>query len=157
MASKPPPDIAICRNRRATHRFQILEKIECGIVLEGTEVKSLRDRNVSIEEAYAWIIDHELWLIGCHIAAYKFGHTQNHEPLRRRKLLVRGREIRKLKFRIDQKGLTLVPLRIYFNDRGIAKLTLGVARGKKLGDKRQDLRARDHKREIERALRGKER
>jgi SsrA-binding protein len=153
MSDRATPDNTVCRNRRATHRFQILEKIECGIVLEGTEVKSLRDRNASIEEAYAWIVDRELWLIGCHIAAYKFGHTCNHEPLRRRKLLVHGREIRKLKSRIEQKGLTLVPLRVYFNDRGIAKVTLGVARGKKLADKRQDLKAREHKREIDRALR----
>ena len=157
MANNKAQDDTVCRNRKASHRFHILERIECGVVLAGTEVKSLRQRDASIAEAYARIEDGELWLIGCHIAAYKFGHTQNHEPLRRRKLLVRSREIRKLKSRIDQKGLTLVPLRIYFNDRGIAKLTLGVARGKKLGDKRQDLKTRDHKREIERALRGKER
>ena len=153
MAKKNAPDDAVCRNRKASHRFQILERIDCGIVLLGTEVKSLRARSVSTEEAYARLENDELWLIGCHIAAYKFGHTRNHEPLRRRKLLAHTREIRKLKPKLEQKGLTLVPLRIYFNQRGLAKVTLGVARGKNVADKRQDLRARAHKREIERALR----
>ncbi|MGB2986192.1 MAG: SsrA-binding protein, partial [Phycisphaerae bacterium] len=97
MAKKTPRDNTVCRNRKATYRFQILEELECGIVLQGTEVKSLRERTASIEEAYARIEDGELWLIGCHIAAYKFGHTRNHDSLRRRKLLVHARELRRLK------------------------------------------------------------
>ena len=155
MAKKPPRDDAICRNRKAAYRFEIFERVECGLALRGCEVKSLRERDVSLNEAYAVILDDELWLIGCHIGAYRFGQASNQEPLRKRKLLVHGREIQKLKARFEQKGLTLIPMRIYFNDRGIAKLTLGVGRGKKLGDKRDALKTRDHNREIDRAVRGK--
>ncbi len=153
MKKKKAPDNTICRNRRASHQFEILEKIECGLVLVGTEVKSLRDRNVSIDEAFARIERRELWLIGCHIAPYKHGHTLNHEPMRRRKLLIHKRELAKLTVRVEQKGLTLVPLGLHFNDRGVAKLTLGVVRGKKHADKRQDLKARDHQREVDREMR----
>lgn len=155
MAKKATPDNIVCRSRKAAHRFHILERLECGIALMGTEVKSLRERNASIEEAYARIEGGELWLIGCHIATYKFGHEFNHEPLRRRKLLAHARQIHKLKARVEQKGLTLVPLQIYFNDRGVAKLSLGLAQGKRTADKREDLKARDHKREIDRAMRRK--
>ena len=155
MAKKPKPDDAVCRNKKAAHRFEVLERLECGLVLRGSEVKSLRLRNVSIDEAYAVVDEGELWLIGCHIAAYEFDHARKPEPLRRRKLLARSREIAKLKTRVEQKGLTLVPLRVYFNDRGLAKVTLGVVRGKKGADKRDDLKARDDQREIERAMRGK--
>ena len=152
--SKPPQtDETICRNRKAAFRFEILEQFECGIMLRGTEVKSLRDKNASIEEAYARIEDDELWLIGVHIAAYTFAHSQNHEPLRRRKLLIHTREIRKLRPQIEQKGLTLVPLRIYFNERGIAKVAVALARGKTLGVKRRTLQTREHKREMDRAMR----
>jgi len=153
MAKNDPADQAVCRNRKALHRFEILEKLECGVSLRGTEVKSLRDRAASIDEAYARIDDDELWLVGAHIAPYKFGHSQTHEPLRRRKLLVHALELRKLKHKVDQKGMTLVPLAIYFNKRGLAKVSLGVARGKKLADKRRDLQTREHKREIDRAMR----
>ncbi len=155
MAKKPKPDDTVCRNKKAAYRFEVIERLECGLVLRGSEVKSLRERNVSIDEAYALIDEGELWLIGCHIAAYPFDHLRKPEPLRRRKLLARSREIAKLKTRVEQKGLTLVPLRVYFNDRGLAKVTLGVVRGKKVGDKRDDLKARDAQREIERAMRGK--
>ncbi len=158
MAKKPTADKAyktVCRNRKASHRFSILEQIECGMVLCGTEVKSLRAGTASVAEAYALIAGRELWLIGSHIPTYKFGHAQNHEPLRKRKLLVRARDIRKLHIKVQQKGLTLVPLRIYFNERGLAKLTLGVAVGKKLGDKREALKAGDHRREMDRAMHGR--
>ena len=155
MAKKGTPDNIICRNRRAAYRFQTLERIECGIALRGTEVKSLRNGAASIEEAHARIEGGELYLVGCHIAAYKFGHELNHEPLRRRKLLAHARQIDKLKIKIEQKGLTLVPLKLYFNERGIAKVALGVVRGKRLSDKREDLKARDHKRDIDRAMRRK--
>ncbi len=90
MAKKATPDNIVCRNRKATHRFQVLERLECGIVLTGTEVKSLRDQNASIDEAYARIEGGELWLIGCHIATYKFGHDRNHDPVRRRKRMYNG-------------------------------------------------------------------
>ncbi len=153
MGKKGTSDNIVCRNRRAAHRFHILEKIECGIVLLGTEVKSLREHNASIEEAYARIIDDELWLFGCHMTPYKFDHTNKHEPLRRRKLLAHTREIRKIAHKVNQKGLTLIPLGIYFNTRGIAKVSLGLVRGKQLADKRRTLQAREHERDIDRALR----
>ena len=155
MAKKATPDKTVCRNRRAAHRFHILEKLECGIILLGTEVKSLRQQAASIEEAYAMIINDELWLIGCHIALYKFGHTQNHDPLRRRKLLAHAGEIRKLNHKVVQKGLTLVPLRVYFNSRGVAKVSLGLVKGKTFADKRRAIQTREHRREIDRALRRK--
>ncbi len=155
MKKSPNDENVICRNRKARFRFQLLEKVECGIALFGTEVKSLREHAASIEEAYARIERGELWLIGAHIAPYGFASTQNHDPYRKRKLLVHARELRRLKPKVEQKGLTLVPLRIYFNDRGIAKVGIGLARGKSVSDKRQTLKAREHKREMDRAVRRK--
>ena len=149
MSKKRPTYDAVCRNRKASHRFEILEKIECGLVLHGAEVKSLRNRDVSIEEAYARVDGNELWLIGCHIAPYAFANAQNLEPLRRRKLLLHARELAKLRQRMDQKGFTVVPLAMYFNDRVIAKVSRGVARGKQLADKRRDLKKRDQQRDID--------
>ena len=143
----------VCRNRRASFAFELLEKIECGMALVGTEVKSLRERNASVNEAYARIESGELFLIGFHIASYKFGSTTNHEPLRRRKLLVHARQLRKLKAALVQKGLTLVPLSVYFNDRGLAKVELALASGKSHRDKRQDMKSRDDQREMDRATR----
>ena len=153
MAKKTPSDDAVCRNRKATHRFEVLERVECGLVLRGTEVKSLRERGASLDESYARIDRDELWLIGCHISPYSHAHALNHEPLRRRKLLVHSHELRKIRPKVEQRGLTLVPLRIYFNERGIAKLTLALARGKSHGDKRQDLKKRQDRRDMERAVR----
>ena len=153
MGKKPGPDGAVCRNRRASYRFQIIEKIECGVALSGAEVKSLRNRAASLEEAYAIIDNNELWLIKCHIAPYSHGPAQRHDPLRRRKLLIHARELRKLKPRVERRGQTLVPLRIYFNERGLAKVTLALAQGKTSRDKREDLKARDHKRDMDRAMR----
>jgi len=155
MVKKRDPIESVCRNKKASHRYEILEKIECGIVLQGGEVKSLRARDVSLDEAFARIDGEELWLIGCHIAAYKFSHMPNPDPTRRRKLLVHSRELQKIKTRVDQKGCTLIPLAVYFNIRGIAKVSLGIVRGKQVADKRRDMKSRDHKREIERAMRGK--
>lgn len=143
----------MCRNRKASFRYEILEKFECGVVLIGSEVKSLRERNASIEEAYARIEGGELWLIGAHIAPYPFARTGNHEPTRVRKLLVHGREIRRLRPKVEQRGLTLVPLGIYFNARGTAKVAVALARGKTAGDKRETLKKREHERDMERAMR----
>ncbi len=153
MAKQRSADNTICRNRKATFRYEILQTVECGLVLLGTEVKSLREQAASLDEAYARLEGGELWIVDFHISPYKFGHTANHEPKRRRKLLLHAREIRKLKPQVEQKGLTLVPLQVYFNARGLAKVTIALVRGKKLADKRQDLKARDHKREMERAMR----
>lgn len=141
------------RNKKAHFKFEILEKLECGLVLRGTEVKSLRAGQASLDESYARLRDGEMWLIGCHIAPYEYGNVMNHEPRRARKLLLHGREIRKLMPKLTQAGLTVVPLRIYFNERGLAKCTLGLARGKTHGDKRQDMQKREQKREMDRATR----
>lgn len=146
-------DNVICRNRQAAFKFEILEKIECGIALVGSEVKSLRDRRASLDEAFARIRNGELWLQGFHIGPYDPAAGRGHEALRLRKLLVHGSELRRLTPKVEQRGLTLVPLAAYFNERGIAKITLALARGKTLSDKRQNIKAREHRREMDRAVR----
>jgi len=153
MAKKPDADNSVCRNRKATFQFAILEKLECGIVLHGAEVKSLRAGNVSLNEAYARIDGNELYLIGFHIGQYAFDTSPDRESRRRLKLLAHSREIHKLRVKVEQKGLTLVPLRVYFNSRGIAKVEVAVARGKSAGDKRQGMKDREHKREMDRYAR----
>jgi SsrA-binding protein len=153
----PPTDEAaeenISENRKARHRYEILEKLECGVVLLGSEVKSLREHKVSIEEAYARVRDGELWLVGADIAEYKQATIWNHEPKRVRKLLVQKRQLSKLTGRTAEKGLTLVPLRIYFSARGLVKVQIGVCRGKKLHDKRETLKAAEARRNIDREMR----
>lgn len=119
-------------------------------MLQGTEVKSLRDNGGNLEHAYARIDRGELWLIDCHIGPYKHGFDANHDATRKRKLLLHSRELRKLEPKIKIKGLTLIPLEIRFNERGIAKIVIALARGKRLGDKRQTLKAKEHSREMDR-------
>lgn len=140
----------VVRNRRARHEYEILEKQEAGIVLTGTEVKSLRAGKANLQDAFARFDRGELWLFNVHISPYEQGNRFNHDPLRPRKLLLQRRELRKLVGQVEQQGLTLVPLDIYFR-RGLAKVTLALVRGKKLHDKRDDLRRRAAEREIERA------
>jgi SsrA-binding protein len=141
----------ICRNKRALHEYAILEKLECGLVLTGTEVKSLREGHAQIEEAYAKLEDGELWLVGCEIAEYAMGNQMNHKPKRRRKLLLHRREIEKFAGKATQRGFTLVPLRMYFKS-GRAKVEIAVAKGKQLHDKREDLKKADAQRDIQRAM-----
>ena len=141
----------VCRNRRAFHNYLITDRLECGIVLTGTEVKSLRDGSASLEDAYARIQQGELWLIGSDIPEYAMGNRLNHKPKRPRKLLLHRREIDKFAGKATQRGFTLVPLKLYFKD-GRAKVELAVARGKQLHDKRQDKKKSDAQREIRRAL-----
>ncbi len=148
--SKQPPAI---RNKKASHKYQVLEKMECGIVLKGTEVKSLREGGGSLDESFARIDNEEIWLLGFNIAPYKCGNVMNHPPTRPRKLILHKREIRKLLPKVQQRGQTLIPLRVYFNDRGFCKVTLALGRGKTHGDRRQDLKKRDQQREINRAMR----
>ena len=155
MVRKSTSDNVICRNRKARFRFQVLETYHCGIVLRGTEVKSLRERACSLEEAYARLEKGEMWLVGFHIAPYRCGHTGNHDPLRRRKLLLHARELRKIIPKVEQRGLTLVPLQVYFNERGLVKVSIALARGKKVVDKRQDQKRRDHMREIDHTMQKK--
>jgi SsrA-binding protein len=141
----------LVQNRQARFNYEVLEKVEAGIVLMGTEVKSIREGKANIKEAYADIRDGEAWLIGAHINPYSHGNITNHNPLRERKLLLNTREIHRLQGKIMEKGLTLVPLRLYLKGR-LIKLELGVARGKKLVDKREDIKKRDQEREIQRAM-----
>ena len=138
-------------NRKAYHDYHILESLEAGIALTGTEIKSIRAGRVNIRDAYAKPEGGELWLFNAHIAGYQAGSRYNHEPNRPRKLLLYRRQINELTSVVTQKGLTLVPLKIYIK-RGIAKLELGIARGKKQYDKRETMARRDTEREIERAL-----
>ncbi len=135
-------------NRRASFNFEILDTFEAGLVLQGTEIKSLRDNGGSLQESYVRVIDHEIWLIGCHIAHYRYGNVHNHVEKRDRKLLLHKREIEKLRIATQEKGLTIVPLGIYLKN-GIAKIKIAIARGKKLHDKRESEKARDEKRTIQ--------
>jgi SsrA-binding protein len=143
--------VNICRNRRALHDYEIVDRIECGIVLVGTEVKSLRDGHANLEDAYGRIDGGEVFLIGAEIPEYLFGNRLNHKPKRPRKLLLHRREIAKFAAKADEKGLTLVPLRMYFKD-GKAKVELAVAKGKQAHDKRESLKKADARRDIDRAL-----
>jgi SsrA-binding protein len=141
----------ICRNKRAFHDYAISDTLECGIVLTGTEVKSLREGSASLEDAYAKIEDGEVWLLGSDIPEYSMGNRLNHKPKRPRKLLLHRREIGKFAGKATQRGFTLVPLRMYFK-RGRAKVELAVARGKQLHDKRQDQKKVEAQRDIRRAM-----
>ncbi len=145
----------IADNRRARHRFEILEQLECGVVLIGSEVKSIREGHISLNEAYVRVEDGELWMIGADIAEYRQASFWNHKPKRSRKLLVHKRQLEKLKTKAFEKGLTLVPLKMYFNERGIVKVLIGVARGKQLHDKRQTLKDADNKRRLAREMRSR--
>jgi SsrA-binding protein len=145
------PAKVIATNRRALHDYHILESLETGIALTGSEIKSIRAGKISLAEAYARIDDGELWLIGAHIAPYSHGAYANHEPIRPRKLLAHAAEIEQLRKAIEQKGMTLVPLRVVIR-RGKAKVDIGVARAKKLYDKRAAESERQSKRDIQRSL-----
>jgi len=145
----------IADNRKARHNYEFVETIEVGIVLTGTEVKSLRNGKAMIAESYATDEGGEIWLINAHIPEYLEGNRNNHEPRRRRKLLLKKREMAKLIMAINRDGMTLVPNRLYFNDRGRAKLQLALAKGRKAHDKRQVSKDRDWKREQGRLLREK--
>ncbi|MGE5133869.1 MAG: SsrA-binding protein SmpB [Gemmatimonadota bacterium] len=142
----------IARNRRARHDYHILDELEAGLVLTGTEVKSLRAGRATLTDGFAELRDGELWLMGVHIPEYTLGTWTNHEPRRPRKLLLHRREIDRLASQISEQGLTIVPLALYFRD-GRVKVELALARGKRAYDKRQDLARRDAAREVERALR----
>ncbi len=155
-AGGPANDRAIATNRRARHEYEILETLEAGLVLRGTEVKSLRAGQVTFKDAYATIRNDEGWLIGCHISPYSHGTDANHDPERDRKLLLHRRELTRLVGKTAERGLTLVPLRLYFKG-GRAKVELGLARGRKLHDKRAAIREREVRREMDKAARAAQR
>lgn len=142
----------IAKNRRALHEYEILETYEAGIVLSGTEVCSLRENNCQLTDCFALIRDGEVWLHNLHISPYSHGNLANPDPDRKRKLLLHRKQIRTLQGAVRERGMALVPLRMYFAQNGLVKVELAVARGKKTYDKRQDMAKRDAKREIERAL-----
>jgi SsrA-binding protein len=144
----------IAENRKARRNFEIVETLECGIALRGSEVKSLRAGKVSLDEAYGRIRENEVWLMGCDIAEYAQANVMNHEPRRPRKLLLHRREIRKFASKAFERGLTLIPLKMYFKE-GRAKVLMGVGRGRKLYDKREKLKKETVKRDIDRAIRGR--
>jgi SsrA-binding protein len=146
------PEQTIALNRRARHEFAIDETFEAGIVLTGTEIKSIRNGKVNLADAYARIERGEAWLIGAHIAPFEQGNRNNHEPKRERKLLLHRAEIDELLGRTKAKGQTIVPLRLYLTSRGRAKVELGLARGKQLHDRRRDIAERESKRDLERQL-----
>jgi SsrA-binding protein len=147
-----PPNAKEFRNKKAFYEFHVLEKVEAGIALIGSEVKSIREGKVTFADSYARVDGGEIFLVGCHIAEYKNAASFGHDPLRKRKLLLRRREIEKLARKVAEKGLTLVPLRLYFNARGIAKIEIGVCRGKQLHDKRRALKEREGEQDIQREL-----
>ncbi len=151
MAAKTDKDKAkpefISRNRRASHEYDILDELECGIALQGSEVKSARNHKVTIEDGYARIRDGELWLLGCDIAEYPQANLLNHEPRRPRKLLLHRRELRKFAEAAEQRGLTMIPLSMYFSG-GRVKVKIGLAKGRKLHDKREKLKESADRREI---------
>jgi SsrA-binding protein len=153
MARKPRQNERRILNKRARYEYHIVETVEAGIALKGSEVKSLRDGRASIEEAYARIANGQVVLIGCNIQTYPPATTRNHDPLRDRRLLLHQREIKKLLGKVTQAGFTLVPLSIFFNERGLAKVELALVRGKTYADKREDIKKRDHQRDIDRAMR----
>ena len=145
----------VAENRKAKHKFDVLETLECGVMLVGSEVKSLRDGRVSLDESYARVRDGEVWLVGCDIPEYPQATLWNHVPKRARKLLLQKRQVLKFANQAHEKGLTLVPLKVYFNERGIAKVLIGLCRGRKLHDKREVLKKADMQRDIDRARRGR--
>ncbi|MBI4400234.1 MAG: SsrA-binding protein SmpB [Nitrospirae bacterium] len=142
----------VATNRKAYHDYHIEEKLEAGLVLKGTEVKSMREGHVNLRDSYASVDQGEVVLHNCHISPYSHGNIMNHDPLRPRKLLLHRKEINKLLGKTQQKGLTLVPLRIYFSPRGHAKVEIALAHGKKQYDRREAIKDREAGREVERAM-----
>jgi SsrA-binding protein len=142
----------ICRNRRAFHEYEISDRLECGVALVGTEVKSLRDGHCQLDDSYAKLDEGELWLIGCEIPEYAMGNRLNHKPKRPRKLLLHRRELEKFAGKASERGFTLVALSVYFKN-GRAKVEVAVARGKQSHDKRESLKKADAQRDIQRAMR----
>jgi len=147
----------IAENRKARHDYFVEESLECGIALTGTEVKSLRLGRINLRDSHAKVENGEVYLFNCHISPYEQGNRYNHEPLRKRKLLLHHSEIVKIYSKVREKGFTLVPLRFYFNPQGRVKVELGLCKGKKSYDKRADIAERDAERDMQRAARGKDR
>ncbi len=151
--AKGPPAAPRIINRKVRYNFEVLEKLEAGLALTGSEVKSLRAGKASLDEAYAMVRGQEMFLVDCHISPYPMAGYAQHAPTRPRKLLLHRRQILKWQARVTQRGLTIVPLEIYFNPRGLAKVCIALARGKTHADKRAEIRKRDDRREMDREAR----
>jgi len=147
-----PPGSSLAKNRRATFNYEILERYEAGIMLMGSEVKSIRDGKLSLAESYAQFQGDELFLMGAHVAEFPQAHRRNHEMVRNRKLLLHRRQLDKLREQVQQAGLTVIPMEVYLKD-GRIKVELGLGRGKKAHDKRASIKEREQKREVQRAMR----
>jgi SsrA-binding protein len=144
--------MSVLNNRQAFHEYFIEHKYDAGMILLGTEIKSIREGKVSFNDSYCLLHKGEIWLKSLHIAQYSHGTINNHDPLRDRKLLLEKREIRKIESKLKEKGLTLIPLKIYINEKGLAKIEIGLARGKKLYDKRETLKQKQADRELKRYI-----
>ena len=142
------------KNKRAEHEFFLLDTLTAGIVLTGTEIKSIRNGKASLSDSYCTFKEDELFVVGMHIAEYDKGTYNNHDPKRDRKLLLTDRELRKLKTKVQEKGLTIIPVLLFINENGLAKLNIALARGKHYYDKRETLKTKDSKRDIEKQLKG---
>jgi SsrA-binding protein len=140
------------KNKKASFNYEFIEKYTAGIVLTGTEIKAIREGRVNFTDSYCVFYGDELWIKGLHISEYSYGSYNNHEPKRERKLLLTKKELLKIKKRITEKGLTIVPIRLFVNEKGWAKLVIAIARGKAKYDKRQDIKARDTKRDLDRLM-----
>jgi SsrA-binding protein len=138
------------KNKKASYEFEFLETFIAGLVLRGTEIKSIREGKVSLTEAYCYFKRGELFIKQMHIAPYSMAASYNHDPVRERKLLLNSKELEKLESKFEEKGLSIIPVRLFINDKGLAKMEIALARGKKLHDKRQDIKAKDVKRELDR-------
>jgi len=139
------------RNKKASFEYEFLEKFVAGVVLTGTEIKSIRQGKASLQDAYCAFRDHELWVHGVHIAEYWWGTINNHDPKRDRKLLLTRRELAKLERKVQEKGLSLIAFRLFLNEKGLAKIEIALARGKRAYDKRESLKEKDARRELDRA------
>lgn len=154
MSTETGPIKVLAKNKQAFFNYSVDESFEAGIVLVGTEVKSVKNGKFSFTDSYARILNNELWLIGLHISPYDFGNIHNHEPLRNRKLLVHKQELKRLSRKVDEKGFTLVPLKFYLK-KGMVKVEIGICKGKKIHDKRDSIKQKDLKREADREMRGR--
>ena len=152
MAKKSKDKLISISNRKVRFEYELLEYFSAGIQLLGTEIKSLRTGNANLAEAYCYVHQSEVWITGMYIAEYQYGSYMNHEPKRLRKLLLNKKEINKISSALQNVGITLVPLKLYISDKGWAKIDIALAKGKKLHDKREDLKQKDDKRQMDRAL-----
>lgn len=152
---KPYKSPVVIANKKASFNFQLMESFHAGIMLSGTEVKPLREGKASLNDSFCFFRKGELWIKNLHISEYKYGNYNNHEPLRIRKLLLNKREMQRLQEKVKERGLTIVPVQIYFNERGFAKIEIALARGKKTFDKRESIKERDTKKMMDRALRAR--